>query len=173
MTASRRLRPPRPGSVRPPPGTVSAPAARRGGFTLLEVMVVLTMAGLAAAVVAPRLDALLEPGPRAPAEELADAYRQARELATSRSATATVTVDPRSGAWRLFEGSTGRDEAAVAGGNLLTDRPDTRLAGTGGRLAVTRFDARGRAWGPELLLQAGAESHRVEIDVWTGSIRIR
>lgn len=136
-------------------------------------MVVLTMAALAAAVVAPRLDALLEPGPRAPAEELAEAYREARELATSRSATATVTVDPRSGAWRLFEGTTGREETAAAGGNLLTDRPDTRITGAGDRLAVIRFDARGRAWGPDLLLHAGAESHRVEIDVWTGSIRIR
>lgn len=146
---------------------------RTGGFTLLEVMVVLTMTALTAAVVGPRLGALLAPGPRAPAEELADAYQQARELATSRSAQATVTVDPRSGAWRLFEGTTGREETAVAGGNLLTDRPETRITGTDGRLAVTRFDARGRAWGPELVLRSGAASHRVEVDVWTGSIRIR
>lgn len=161
------------GSPLETPADGSAAGVPRGGFTLLEVMVVLAMAALAAAVVAPRLDALLEPGPRAPAEELAEAYRHARELATSRSTTATVTVDPRTGAWRLFEGPASGDETAVDGGNLLTDRPETRITGTGGRLAVTRFDARGRAWGPELALRTDAGTHRVEVDVWTGSIRIR
>lgn len=163
--------PPRRGPS-PKPSAPGAGTVRRG-FTLVEVMVVLTMAVLAATVVVPSLDAVVDPGPRAPVEELAEAYRQARELATSRSATATVTVDPRSGAWRLFEGTTGREETAVDGGNLLTDRPEARITGTGSELAVTRFDARGRARGPDLEVHVGAERHRVEVDVWTGSIRIR
>lgn len=164
-----------PGPLRPGPSRASPTVAAdaRRGFTLAEVMVVLTMAALAAGVVVPRLGALLDSGPRAPAEELAEAYRQARELATSRSATTTVTVDPRSGAWRLFEGTTGREGTAVDGGNLLTDRPEARITGTGGELAVTRFDARGRARGPDLEVRVGPESRRIEVDVWTGSIRIR
>lgn len=172
MTGPSPHGPPRAGPVGEPPGGAGDADVRRG-FTLVEVVVVLTMAALAAAVVVPSLDAVLDSGPRAPAEELAEAYRQARELATSRSATATVTVDPRSGAWRLFEGTTGGEETAVDGGNLLTDRPEARITGTGGEPAVTRFDARGRAWGPDLEVRVGPESHRVEVDVWTGSIRIR
>lgn len=173
MSASGRPPAAEPWAADPGPGPGHRNPARIRGFTLLEAMVVLTIAALAAAVVAPSLDALLEPGPRAPAEDLAEAYREARELATSRSTTATVTVDPRSGTWRLFEGPTGGDEDAIAGGNVLTDRPDTRITGTDGRLAVTRFDARGRAWGPEMTLRDGDAIHRVEVDAWTGSIRIR
>lgn len=147
---------------------------RRAGFTLVEVMAVLAVLAVVGAAVAPRLQALLEPGPRAAAEDLAEAFRRARELATTRSRLATVTVDPRTGAWRLFAGRAhGDGSSAVAGGNLLTDQPEARILGTGGELAVTRFDARGRAWGPVLEIADGSDRHRVHVDTWTGGIRIR
>ena len=144
------------------------------GFTLVEVLVVLAILAVAAAAVVPRLGALLDPGPRAAAEELAGAYRQARALATDPARPAAVTVDPRTGAWRLFAGEApGEGAPAVDGGNLLTDRPGTRVVGAGGDLAVIRFDGRGRAWGPTLEISDGKSRHRVHVDVWTGSISIR
>lgn len=156
------------------PLTPLHPGRRPSGFTLIEVMAVLAILAVAGAAVAPRLQALLEPGPRASAENLAEAYRRARDLATTRARLATVTVDPRTGAWRLFAGEAHGDvNSAVAGGNLLTDQPDARILGTGGELAVMRFDGRGRAWGPVLEIADGGNRHRVHVDTWTGGIRIR
>lgn len=149
------------------------PTSRAGGFTLVEVMVVLAIAGLSAAVVVPQIGALLEPGPRSAADDLAEAYRQARDMATSRATVATVTLDPRTGSWRLFEGAAAGADAAVDGGNVLTDRPDTRITGSDGELAVTRFDGVGRAWGPALTFRSDDGVHQVRVDVWTGAIRIR
>lgn len=167
-----------PADVAGGPGAARRCAAGRGregpGFTLVEVLVVLTILAVAAAAAAPRLGALLDPGPRAAAEELAGAYRQARALATDRARLATVTVDVRTGAWRLFAGEApGEGASAVAGGNLLTDRPGARIRGAGGRLAVIRFDGRGRAWGPTLEISDEGSRHRVRLEVWTGGIEIR
>lgn len=143
------------------------------GYTLIEVVVVLAVAALSAAVVVPSLGAVLDPEPRATAEAIAEAYRRARELATSRATLATVTLDLRTGSWRLFEGSTGRPSSAVAGGDVLPDRSDTRITGTGGGPAVVRFDARGRAWGPVLVVRRESRRRHVSVDVWTGTVRVR
>ncbi len=150
-----------------PPG----PAA--GGFTLVETLTGLTILGLATAVVVPELSALLRPGPRAAAGELADAYRHAREAAAGRAATATVTLEPRSGAWRVFVGSAPGAGDALAGGNLLTDRPGTRITVAGGGRAVARFDARGRARAPRVVFERSDDRHEVRVDPWTGAVRIR
>lgn len=157
---------------REPPG-----AADRGpgheGFTLVETITVLVILGVAAAAVVPALDALLRPGPRAAAEELAGAYRSARAAAASRAATATVTLDPRSGAWRVFVGSASGADDVLAGGNLLTDRADTRVVAPAGDRLVARFDARSRARAPTVVFERAGERFTVHVDPWTGAVRLR
>lgn len=146
---------------------------RAAGFTLVEVLTVLAILGLVSAAVVPNLDAVLDPGSRAAADELADAYRQAREAAASRATTATVTLEPRTGAWRVFVGAASGADEALAGGNLLTGRSDTRVVAPASGRVVARFDARGRARAPEVVLERRGDRHAVHVDPWTGAVRIR
>lgn len=155
------------------PGRRPGPDPRAGGFTLIETLTVLAILGLVAAAVVPSLGSLLRPGSRAAAEELAGAYRDAREAAAGRAATATVTLDPRSGAWRVSVGSASGPADVLAGGNLLTDRPDTRVAAPGDDRVVARFDARGRARAPTVFFERTGDRHVVHVDPWTGAVRIR
>ena len=148
------------------------------GTTLVETMAVLLVLGVAAAVAVPALRSLSRPGPGTAAEELADAYRGARLLAAATSGTATVTLDPGSGSWQLFAGTAAGGGNAEDGGNLLTGRPGTRIVvpddgSSVARLAVVRFDARGRARGPDVILTDGETRRVVSVDAWTGAIRLR
>lgn len=159
----RRPRPPR----RPP----SAPG--RAGFTLVESMVVLLLLGLAAAAVVPDLQALLRPGSLAAAGELADVYVEARTMAADRGRSAIVTLDPRAGTWHVYDGVSGAPEEAVARGNLLTDRPGTRLVTADGGPAVVRFGPGGRARGPAVAAEEDGRRVEVSVDPWTGVVRVR
>lgn len=155
------------------PGLRAAPGGPRAGFTLTETLVVLVLLGIAAAAVAPDLRALLRPGSGAAARELAEVYRDARGMAASRGTAVFVTVDPATGAWRTFVGATGSPEAAAASGNLLADRPGTRLPTAGGGPAVVAFAPDGTARGPDLRVRAGGRTLEVTVDPWTGGVRVR
>lgn len=146
---------------------------RAAGFTLVEVLTVLAILGLVSAAVVPNLDAVLRPGTRAAAGELADAYRQAREAAASRATTATVTLETRTGAWRVFVGAAAGADEALEGGNLLSGRSDTRVIAPSSGRVVARFDARGRARAPTVVFRRGDDRHAVHVDPWTGAVRIR
>lgn len=143
------------------------------GFTLVETMVVLVVLGLVAAAVAPDLRALLRPGSMAAAEELAGVYRNARAAATDRGQSVVVTLDHRTGAWRTYVGATGSPDEAVAHGNLLADRPDTRLRTAGDGPAIVRFGPAGRARGPAVSANRGGHSLQVVVDPWTGAVGVR
>jgi prepilin-type N-terminal cleavage/methylation domain-containing protein len=81
-------------------GSGHSSSNRRTGFTLVEVIVVLVLLTLAAAVVAP---SLLRP--RAEASELVSLVRSAREAAVRRGETVHLQID-RSGGWQATtEGS--------------------------------------------------------------------
>jgi prepilin-type N-terminal cleavage/methylation domain-containing protein len=68
---------------------LSGPRERRTGFTLVEIVVVLVLLGLAATLVAP---ALLFP-PDGPAPSLAEVIRQGREAAVARGTPLLLQVD--------------------------------------------------------------------------------
>lgn len=150
-----------------------ARAGPRAGFTLTETLVVLVLLGIAAAAVAPDLRALLRPGSGAAARELADAYRDARGMAASRGRAVFVTVDPVTGAWRTFVGATGSPEAAAESGNLLADRPGTRLVTAGDGPTVVGFAPDGTARGSAVRVRADGRTLEVTVDPWTGGVRVR
>lgn len=150
----------------------AGPRGPRAGFTLTETLVVLVLLGIAAAAVAPDLRALLRPGSGAAARELADVYRDARGMAASRGRPVFVTLDPATGAWRTFVGATGSTEAAVASGNLLVDRPGTRLVTPGGGPAVLGFAPDGTARARTVRVRADGRSLEVVVDPWTGGVRV-
>jgi prepilin-type N-terminal cleavage/methylation domain-containing protein len=81
------------------------------GYTLIEMLVVLVLMGLAAALVAPTL----MPS-RAPSDEVLALIAQARSTGVRRAETVTLTLEA-SGAWRL-NGAASRAAGAIAAGRL-------------------------------------------------------
>ena len=72
-----------------------AQGKNRAGLTLIEVVVVLVVLGLGAALVAPAIRSSAEPD-----EKLANVLAAARETAVRRAETTFLTVDAQ-GAWRI------------------------------------------------------------------------
>ena len=75
---------------------------RTAGFTLLELLVVLTIAGLLVALVPPAVSAVV-PGMKArvAALDLASTLREARYIAVSRSAAVDVEFDLEAGSYAI------------------------------------------------------------------------
>jgi prepilin-type N-terminal cleavage/methylation domain-containing protein len=90
-----------------------SPASRcsaSGGYTLLELVVVLILLGVVAAVVATGLAALRAD----PAPELRLVIGNARDAAIRRGETIHLRVD-RSGAWRMAAGAPERSKLLMSG----------------------------------------------------------
>jgi prepilin-type N-terminal cleavage/methylation domain-containing protein len=87
-------------------------APARGGFTLVEVLVVLILMGIAVGLVAP---AFLPPR-RDEKSALATVIRRAQDIAAARGETVYLGI-ARSGDWRLDAGST-RLAQSLASGTL-------------------------------------------------------
>jgi prepilin-type N-terminal cleavage/methylation domain-containing protein len=101
------------------------PASRRsasGGYTLLELVVVLILLGVVAAVVAPGLPALRAD----PAPELRLVINNARNAAIRRGETVHLRVD-RSGAWRMAVGPAERGAPLMSGRLRATVQAATDL----------------------------------------------
>ncbi len=90
----------------------------RAGLTLIEVVVVLVVLGLAAALVAPAVRTNAEPD-----EGLAAVRAAAREAAVRRAESLVLSVDER-GAWRIVAT---RDTAAIASGRVSDGTKQLRV----------------------------------------------
>jgi prepilin-type N-terminal cleavage/methylation domain-containing protein len=84
---------------------------RRGGYTLLEVIVVLVLLTIAAAVVAPSLLGSRPEG----LSSLEAVLERARESAVRRGELVRLRID-RSGAWQAVAGTGGQTELLMSGG---------------------------------------------------------
>ena len=138
-----RIRRHRPGCLRPVPyyphapshsGAASSPETlhpmiasplgysgmRQGGFTLVELIVVLVILVLAAAIVAPSLIS----SPSEATTELSRLVGSAREAAVRRGELVLLRAD-RSGTWQIIAGARPRDEVLMSG--RLTDAPADRV----------------------------------------------
>jgi type IV fimbrial biogenesis protein FimT len=122
---------------------------RPGGFTLVEMMVVLTMIAIGAALVVPSLNnALVRQRIRATATDMMSTLLLARSEAIKRNAQ--VSVAPRTDAWTggwdvtgVAEGDTIERKDALGGGVLVTRAPDALVFNGNGRLStpgVVRFE---------------------------------
>jgi prepilin-type N-terminal cleavage/methylation domain-containing protein len=85
------------------------------GFTMVEVIVVLVLLTIAAAVVAPSLLSS-----HSASSELTSLVRSAREAAVSRGETVHLRID-QSGAWQVVAGALTGDEILISG--RLTNVP--------------------------------------------------
>ncbi|HEX6369728.1 MAG TPA: GspH/FimT family pseudopilin [Longimicrobium sp.] len=140
---------------------------RRGGFTLVEVVVVLVILAVAAAAVAP---ALLSPAPRGPARAAAGVGRMlasARRLAVDRGEAVSLTLNPAAGTWRAAAEPAGD---SLAAGRIPLPEGVTLAAAPGPARFV--FHPLGGATGVPLTLTGEGRTARVEVDRWTGEARV-
>ena len=93
---------------------------RQVGFTLVELIVVLVILALAAAIVAPSLIS----SPSEATTELSRLIGSAREAAVRRGETVLLRTD-RTGTWQIVAGTPPRDEILMSG--RLTDTPPDRV----------------------------------------------
>ena len=134
-----------------------------GGFTLLEVLVVISLLALTLTLVAPRLASVL-PGvqARGAVQDIAAAMRSARERALTENRVVDVSVD--AAAQRLDAG--GEPSRSLPSGVAL------QLEDPEADTWTVRFYPDGSSSGGRVALQAGARRYALEVDWLTAAVRV-
>ncbi len=132
------------------------------GFSLLELLVVLTLLGLMAAVVAPSLASLDAPVATTSADEVVRLFADARRLAVTEARTVDLRIDLQHGKYRVDD-SNGPTTTGVlrAGGSLRVS--------DGAEVGGWRFTPDGRVMGPALFVM-GEKPRAVRFDPGTGEL---
>lgn len=148
---------------------VSRRAARAGGFTLLEVLAVITLIAIALAVTAYSMNGGLDRARLdASAREVAAALRHTRLRAEATHTQQWFTLDLRARSYA----SPGRDPKILPNGvavNVTSAAEDAPVAG----VARIRFFPDGSSTGGHVVLSRKGRSARVDIDWLTGAVTLR
>lgn len=139
------------------------------GFTLIEMLVVLTVAALIVTLALPRLTGAQEKAAlRAASHEVAAALRSTRSLAMTRGRTEEFFLDTANGAFRA--GPTASPQRLPRGVRtaLVTVAAD-RNGASQGRM---QFFADGSSTGGAVMLANGKDRSQVLVDWLTGRISI-
>lgn len=139
------------------------------GFTLFELLIVLTIIGIVVALGAPALQRML-PGVelKSGAETVAAALREARGLAIANNTEVTVVVDLDDRALRVDDEPPGVRLASSFGITLLTATSELIDAGTG----QIRFYPDGTSTGGRVTLTQGDRRYHVAVDWLTGRVTL-
>ena len=140
------------------------------GRTLAEMLVVLALLGVMAAVVAPALPAARDDrGAARAARSLLVRLQAARTTAARRALVVTVVLDPATG--RLWEAAgAGAPLAASPSPESLPD--DAVAIVAAGPRARWTFLPAGGAFGDDVLVRDGRDAFVVSVDPWTGAPRV-
>lgn len=136
------------------------------GFTLLEVMVVLTILALALALVVPALTRGLSPSLNDVARDISIGIRQARTAALAAQQAAVFRVDLNRHTYVAHSGETKSIPGEIA---VKAQVASSEVAA---RTAAFRFFPDGSSTGGALLLTQGSETLAVEVDWLTGKVSI-
>lgn len=139
--------------------------ASRQGFTLIEMLVVLVIVGLATTAI-PRLWGAGSGGlVRAAADAIGASLRAARSEARATARDVRVWFDTGQGTYRQDGGAIGR---IPAGATLQVEATAAETAAAG-RIAI-RFDAEGGSTGGRVRVAYGTALAAVEVDWLTGHV---
>jgi general secretion pathway protein H len=147
------------------------PAPRRsGGFTLLEMMIVLVIAGLLVAVAAPNFGPMLARAQLYSAtRDIASALRHARGQAVVRGRETTFELNVHKGRYRISDRGKIFSLPGEVKLSLYTTESETLDEGTG----RIRFFPDGSATGGRVTLAAGGQKRFVDVNWLTGEVRLR
>ncbi len=142
---------------------------RAGGFTLIELMVVLVIAGLLLTVLPPLFSAAL-PGVqlKGAAREVASALRFARDRAVTRQQESTLTLDLESREYRV----SGRERPYSLPSGLDVELFTVRSEQSDEDTGAIRFFPDGSSTGGRVTLMVGERSYAVDVDWLTGRVRV-
>lgn len=141
------------------------------GFTLVEMLVVLTMLAIAGAVAVPAFRAPAERSAGAAARALRTVYADARGEAARRGVTIVVELETATGSWRMIADPDDGTAPRTLRAGALPLPAEGRVAGGREGSARASFGATGRARADRVVLSEGEERHEVTVDGWTGAAR--
>jgi type II secretion system protein H len=153
----------------PHAATLEIMHAKRRAFTLVELMVVLTILGIVAAASVPGLPRLYPDDPREGANSVAAVLRWARQTAMDQGRAVSITVDPAHARYRVEAADATRPNDAAEGVIALPAGAALALAGSRAHFV---FQPTGRATGEPLTLAEGGRATVVMVDPWTGVVRV-
>jgi general secretion pathway protein H len=139
-----------------------------GGFTLMELLVVLTILGLALVLAMPTLGRLL-PGleMRAEARDVANVLREARARAIGRNEEVTVVIDLERGILEVGGKTALQLSQRISVPISTGDSTSLALART-----EIRFFPDGTSTGGHLTLAQGERENHVAVDWLTGAVSL-
>jgi len=144
--------------------------AGRRGFTLMELMVVLAMLAIAAAVAAPALRPPRERSAGAAADSLLHVLARARAGAAARGTLVRVEVRAGDGAWVVAGAAGDGGEDTLAAGELPLPADGRLLAGPAGAARVS-FEPAGRARAGHMAVTDPGGRIEIVVDPWSGAAR--
>lgn len=152
-------------------GSAPARAGSRSGFTLMEIVVVLMMLGVAAAVAVPAFRPPAERSAGAAARALREVYADARNQAARRGVAVVVEIRTATGEWRLAADPDDGTAPRTLEAGTLPLPAEGRLSGGRDGTARAAFSPLGRARADGVVISHGEVRHEVWVDGWTGAAR--
>lgn len=134
---------------------------RRGGYTLIELMVVIALIAIVAGVIVPALASLdAQVRPSDAGQAVRSLVARARSAALTSGTDVTLTIDPQSGRFWMSSPDTQGTLALAHGQTLVSNEPRVRfIAHRSGEL-----DADG------LAIRDGNRVTAIQFDRWTGEV---
>ena len=142
----------------------------RGGFTLVEMIVVLIVVAVIAGLTAPAMMRITgTPADDSDAAPLTALLRAARRQAIENGSVVTVILDPRAARYRA-DTSSPRGAGMLSEGVLAFD-PGVTLESDSLRVHF-RFRPDGSVFGDTLTVRGRWTTSRLSVDPWTGAVHV-